>query len=120
MYKMNREEFTNTRRYVEKKALALMSHERKNSAVTGVPLENYRIFHKNGRVFYSVQNNTFKTIIDEDLIQAQQSSPDKFGTGEASDVIEALKAKVNNYVVKPFTAEILKSKIDAVLNSIRV
>jgi two-component system chemotaxis response regulator CheY len=40
--------------------------------------------------------------------------------GNQSDVIDALKAKVNNYVVKPFTPEILKSKIDAVLNSIKV
>ena len=32
------------------------------------------------------------------------------------DIIEAMKAGVNNYVVKPFTPDILKSKIDAILN----
>lgn len=31
------------------------------------------------------------------------------------DVAEALKAGVNNYVVKPFTADTIKEKIDAVL-----
>ena len=31
-----------------------------------------------------------------------------------ADVAEALKAGVNNYVVKPFTAETLKEKINAV------
>jgi two-component system chemotaxis response regulator CheY len=31
------------------------------------------------------------------------------------DVAEALDAGVNNYVVKPFTAETIKEKIDAVL-----
>ncbi|HEY8550414.1 MAG TPA: response regulator [Vicinamibacterales bacterium] len=31
------------------------------------------------------------------------------------DIVEALKAGVNNYVVKPFTAETIKEKIDAVL-----
>ncbi len=31
------------------------------------------------------------------------------------DIIEAMKAGVNNYVVKPFTPETMKSKIDAIL-----
>lgn len=38
--------------------------------------------------------------------------------GLKSDIIEALKAKVNNYVVKPFTPQILKDKMDAVMNSL--
>lgn len=36
--------------------------------------------------------------------------------GLKQDIIEALKAKVNNYVVKPFTPAVLKEKMDAVLN----
>ena len=36
--------------------------------------------------------------------------------GLKTDIIEALKAKVNNYVVKPFTPAVLKEKMDAVLN----
>jgi two-component system chemotaxis response regulator CheY len=36
--------------------------------------------------------------------------------GLKSDIIEALKAKVNNYVVKPFTPAILKEKMEAILN----
>jgi len=35
--------------------------------------------------------------------------------GLKTDIVEALKAKVNNYVVKPFTPQILKEKIDSVL-----
>ncbi len=31
------------------------------------------------------------------------------------DIVEALHAGVNNYVVKPFTAETIKEKIDALL-----
>jgi two-component system, chemotaxis family, chemotaxis protein CheY len=31
------------------------------------------------------------------------------------DIVEALKAGVNNYVVKPFTADVIKEKIEAVL-----
>ena len=40
-------------------------------------------------------------------------------TAEAlkENVVEALKAGVNNYVVKPFTAETLKEKIDAIFKA---
>lgn len=38
--------------------------------------------------------------------------------GLKADIIEALKARVNNYVVKPFTPPILKEKIDSILKSI--
>ena len=36
--------------------------------------------------------------------------------GMKEDVIEAMKAKVNNYVVKPFTPEVLREKIDMILS----
>ena len=91
MHQMTWEEFQNTREYFEKKALGLMSHEKKNDAVTGVPLENYRTFPIDGRIFYSVQINTFKVIADEFLLVAQRLTPEKFGTGEAYDVIEAIR-----------------------------
>ncbi len=39
--------------------------------------------------------------------------------GLKSDIIDALKAKVNNYVVKPFTPQVLKEKLDAVLNGMK-
>jgi two-component system, chemotaxis family, chemotaxis protein CheY len=32
------------------------------------------------------------------------------------DIVEALKAGVNNYVVKPFTPDVIKEKIEAVLS----
>jgi len=35
--------------------------------------------------------------------------------GGKGEVITALKAGVNNYIVKPFSAEILKEKLDGVL-----
>lgn len=37
--------------------------------------------------------------------------------GGKGEVITALKAGVNNYIVKPFNAEILKEKLDGVLKS---
>jgi two-component system chemotaxis response regulator CheY len=38
--------------------------------------------------------------------------------GNKDDVIEALKARVNNYIVKPFTPQGLKEKIDQILKSV--
>ena len=35
--------------------------------------------------------------------------------GGKGEVITALKAGVNNYIVKPFSAEVLKEKLDGVL-----
>ncbi|PID28410.1 MAG: two-component system response regulator [Candidatus Cloacimonadota bacterium] len=34
------------------------------------------------------------------------------------DIIEAMKSGVNNYVVKPFTPEIMKSKIETILSNL--
>ncbi len=37
--------------------------------------------------------------------------------GVKEDIIQALQAKVNNYVVKPFTPAVLKEKIQAILGN---
>jgi two-component system chemotaxis response regulator CheY len=39
--------------------------------------------------------------------------------GNKEDVLEALQAQVNNYIVKPFTPQGLKEKIDQVLKLIQ-
>lgn len=39
--------------------------------------------------------------------------------GQKADIIEALKARVNNYMVKPFTPQALKEKVDLILSSIK-
>ena len=38
--------------------------------------------------------------------------------GVKDDIVEALTARVNNYVVKPFTPQVLKEKIDSIIKSI--
>lgn len=35
--------------------------------------------------------------------------------GVKEDIIEALQAKVNNYIIKPFTPNILREKLDQIL-----
>lgn len=37
--------------------------------------------------------------------------------GLKEDIIQALQAKVNNYIVKPFTPQVLKEKIVAILKA---
>ncbi len=37
--------------------------------------------------------------------------------GLKQDIVEALKARVNNYVVKPFTPQVLKEKLEAVMKA---
>ncbi len=40
--------------------------------------------------------------------------------GNKDDVIEAMKARVNNYIVKPFTPQGLKEKIEQVMKAVSV
>lgn len=40
--------------------------------------------------------------------------------GNKEDVIEAMKLRVNNYIVKPFTAQGLKEKIDQILKTVEL
>lgn len=37
--------------------------------------------------------------------------------GNKEDILSALKARVNNYLIKPFTPVVLKDKIDAILGT---
>lgn len=37
--------------------------------------------------------------------------------GVKEDIVQALQAKVNNYVVKPFTPQVLKEKLDQIIGS---
>ncbi|KAA3656876.1 MAG: response regulator [Calditrichaeota bacterium] len=36
--------------------------------------------------------------------------------GVKDDIVDAMKAGVNSYIVKPFTPQVLKEKIDSILN----
>ena len=39
--------------------------------------------------------------------------------GNQDDVLQAIKVKVNNYIVKPFTPYLLNEKIDSILKSFK-
>jgi two-component system chemotaxis response regulator CheY len=38
--------------------------------------------------------------------------------GVKDDILQALQAKVNNYVVKPFTPQVLKEKLDQIISKL--
>ena len=87
---MDWEDFQEIREYMKEKALALMKHEGKESATTGVLLENFTHYTINGRSFYSVKSNVFKHLIERFYLAAHKKFPENFGTNNANDVIEAL------------------------------
>lgn len=88
---MEWEDFRAARDFLEKKSLGLMSHEKKNHATVGAPPQNFRIYHIRGRTFYAVHTNVFLVIMDSVLLEAVITYPEKFGTGEAHNVIEAIR-----------------------------
>ncbi len=76
---------------LEKKSLGLMDHE-KEMAKTGFPYQNYTIYPIKGRIFYVPAPNVFRHIIMKNvLLEAITKYPERFGTDDALDVIEAIR-----------------------------
>lgn len=88
------------------------------------------------RALEEMQNNRFDLVISDwnmdgmdgmDLLKKiradplQKKTPFILATGQNSkeQVQEAIKAGVNNYIVKPFSAKILKDKIEAVMGPLQ-
>ena len=63
-----------------------------------------------------------------DLVKALRSRPDAQSTpilmvttrSVREDILAAIEAGVNNYIVKPFTPQVLKEKLDGVLKAASV
>ncbi len=98
---ITKQEYTELMEFLEPHLKALWDHENKERIKKGeVPLTffqfgfsiidiyPYRI--DDTTQFYMVFNSSFLRVIYKDINMALQKSPDKFGTGNASDVIEAL------------------------------
>ncbi|TVR67659.1 MAG: response regulator [Gemmatimonadales bacterium] len=62
-----------------------------------------------------------------DMVRAIRSSPDTSSLpilmvttrSVRDDIVQAAQAGVNNYVVKPFTPQVLKEKIESVLEKVK-
>jgi hypothetical protein len=87
---MEYSDFLAAKQFIEEKALALMSHEKKDYAKVGFPPQNYTVYNIKGRTFYSVGTNIFRGILNDVLLEAMQQFPLNFGTGNAISVIHAL------------------------------
>ncbi|GAB4175846.1 MAG: response regulator [Calditrichia bacterium] len=61
-----------------------------------------------------------------DFVKAVRGNPDTKDLpilmvttrGMKQDILEAMQAKVNSYIIKPFTPQIIKEKIDKILASL--
>lgn len=87
---MTYEEYKKARYYIETKALALMKHEGRAFAKAGLPINNYNKHEVGGREFYTVRTNVFKAIIDSVYLEAHDKFPERFGTGNADDILKAI------------------------------
>lgn len=68
-----------------------MDHEKKNHAKVGIAINNYRVLDIEGKRYYIIPTNLFKAIVmEKNMAVASAKFPDRFGTGNAKDVIKAI------------------------------
>lgn len=103
---------------------ALKSFGYNDVVEAGDGIEALDMLKKEGNIEFVVTDWNMPNMTGLELTQSIRGSAE-FGNlpilmvttrGLKQDIIDALKARVNNYVVKPFTPQVLKEKIDAILN----
>jgi len=84
------------------------------------------VLNANDSISFVITDWNMPNVSGLDLVKAIRQHP-KYSTipilmvttrGVKDDIMEALHAKVNNYVIKPFTPQILKEKIKQILASV--
>lgn len=97
--------------FLEKKSLGLMDHEDKPVAKTGFPIQNYTVYPIKGRTFYVAAPNVFRHVIMKDvMVEAVTKYPKLFGTGDAHDVVEAIRLVEPTFDNTERHAEFLKNE----------
>lgn len=76
--------------FIKMKSVELMKHEKKNSARIGFSEENFENIRIDNRNFYFISTNVFEIIVNEILPIATNRFSERFGTGNARDVISAI------------------------------
>lgn len=84
------EEYKIVREFIKKKSVLLMDHEKKNHAKVGIAINNYEVIEIGEKRFYVIPTNMFKAIIERNIIIASTKFPERFGNGNAKDVIKAI------------------------------
>ncbi|HRP02190.1 MAG TPA: response regulator [Candidatus Kapabacteria bacterium] len=103
---------------------ALKSFGYNDMVEAGDGLEALDMLKKEGDIEFVVTDWNMPNMTGLELTQSIRGSSDYANLpilmvttrGLKQDIVDALKARVNNYVVKPFTPQVLKEKIDAILN----
>lgn len=78
--------------FIKMKSVELMKHEKKNSARIGFSEKNFENIRIGNRNLYFISTNIFEIIINEILPIATNKFTERFGTGNAKDVISAIHA----------------------------
>lgn len=78
--------------FIATKAKRLRDHEQKDFAKIGFDVSNWRRLIIGNRVFYTVAGRVFREILETVLPESVQRYPEKFGTGNPQDVLDALYA----------------------------
>jgi len=103
---------------------ALKSFGYSDVVEAGDGIEALDMLKKEGNIEFVVTDWNMPNMTGLELTQSIRGSAE-FGNlpilmvttrGLKQDIVDALKARVNNYVVKPFTPQVLKEKIEAILN----
>ncbi len=116
------DDFSTMRRIV-KNILKQLGYENIEEAEDGAQAYNKL---KSGNFGFVVSDWNMPNMDGLELLKRVRSDPDLKGlpflmvTAEAEKdkVIEAIKAGVSNYIVKPFTAEVLKEKMDRIFEKL--
>jgi two-component system chemotaxis response regulator CheY len=95
-----------------------------NVVEAGDGIEALDVLKKEGNVDFIITDWNMPNMTGLELTQTVRASTEFANLpilmvttrGLKQDIVDALKARVNNYVVKPFTPQVLKEKIDAILN----
>ena len=82
----------------------------------------------NGKVDFIITDWNMPEMNGLDLIKEVRANPEHSAMpilmittrGTEHDVVEALQAKVNSYIMKPFTPQELKEKIEGILKTVQV
>ncbi|HWK03672.1 MAG TPA: hypothetical protein VNS58_08570, partial [Puia sp.] len=87
---MTYDEWHMMQEFIHRKSTELLRAQRKPFAITGLDISHWEVFPVNRQRFFKVSRNIFSAIVEDVLPEAAERYPEKFGTGRAEDVIEAL------------------------------
>ena len=108
---MKYEDYLAAQEFLATKSFGLMEHEKKGIAKTGFPIQFYTIYPIYGKIFYVAASNVFQHIMSKGvLVEAVTKYPKKFGTGDALDVIEAIRLVEPTFDTTQRHAEFLQNE----------